>query len=81
MLKKGLLLGLSFVMLSSCVSKKIYNDLEKKYSDLQAEKSQTDEKDFMRLCRIALLIIFMGLIYTYLGKNFFYFSSNFFEMI
>lgn len=40
------------------------------------EKSQTDEKDFMRLCRIALLIIFMGLIYTYLGKNFFYFSST-----
>ena len=45
MLKKGLLLGLSFVMLSSCVSKKIYNDLEKKYSDLQAEKSQTDAEN------------------------------------
>ena len=30
----------------------------------------------MKLCRITLLIVFMGLIYTYLGKNFFYFSST-----
>lgn len=46
------------------------------YYACTSEKFQTDEKDFMRLCRIALLIIFMGLIYTYLGKNFFYFSST-----
>lgn len=35
-----------------------------------------DEKYFLKLCRVALLIVFMGLIYTYLGQNFFYLSST-----
>lgn len=42
MIKKIFVLGISLVVLSSCVSKKIYNDLEKKYNDLKAEKSQVD---------------------------------------
>lgn len=45
MLKKGLLLGLSLVVFSSCVTKKIYNDLEKQYSDLKDEKSLVDEEN------------------------------------
>lgn len=42
MIKKTLVLGTFLLVLSSCVSKKIYNDLEKKYNDLKAEKSQVD---------------------------------------
>ncbi len=45
MIKKTLVLGMSLVVLSSCVSKKIYNDLEKKYSDLKAEKTQVDAEN------------------------------------
>lgn len=42
MIKKIFVLGTSMLVLSSCVSKKIYNDLEKKYNDLKTEKSQVD---------------------------------------
>lgn len=45
MLKKGLFLALSVALLSSCVSKKIYNDLEKKYNDLKDEKSLVDSEN------------------------------------
>lgn len=45
MVRKSLLLGLSAVLLSSCVSKKIYNDLEKKYDDLKGEKALVDQEN------------------------------------
>ena len=45
MIKKIFVLAMSLVVLSSCVSKKIYNDLEKKYSDLKAEKTQVDAEN------------------------------------
>lgn len=45
MIKKIFVLGISLVVLSSCVSKKIYNDLEKKYNDLKTEKSQVDAEN------------------------------------
>jgi len=45
MLKKGVALVLTIGLLSSCVSKKIYNDLEKKYSDLNAEKTQLEAEN------------------------------------
>lgn len=45
MIKKIFVLGLSLILFSSCVSKKIYNDLEKKYSDLKDEKSQVDAEN------------------------------------
>src|SRR5690554_739240 len=45
MIRKSVLLGLSVVLLSSCVSKKIYNDLEKKYDDLKAEKALADQEN------------------------------------
>jgi chemotaxis protein MotB len=45
MIRKTVVLGLSALVLSSCVSKKIYNDLEKKYADLKAEKSAVDQEN------------------------------------
>src|SRR5690554_3010338 len=45
MIKRIFVLGISMLVLSSCVSKKIYNDLEKQYSDLKAEKSQVDAEN------------------------------------
>jgi len=42
MLKKGILFALTLILFSSCVSKKIYNDLEKKYDDLNTEKTQLE---------------------------------------
>lgn len=45
MVKKTVVLGLSALVLSSCVSKKIYNDLEKKYADLKAEKAAVDQEN------------------------------------
>ncbi len=45
MIKKSLLLGFSVVLLSSCVSKKIYNDLEKNFEDLKAEKALVDQEN------------------------------------
>jgi chemotaxis protein MotB len=41
---KKISLGLLIVALSSCVSKKIYNDLENRYTDLKKEnRSLADE--------------------------------------
>lgn len=45
MIRKSVLLGLSVVLLSSCVSKKIYNELEKKYDDLKGEKALVDQEN------------------------------------
>ena len=45
MIKKGLFLALSVALFSSCVSKKIYSDLEKKYNDLKDEKSLVDSEN------------------------------------
>jgi len=45
MIKKTILLSTLMIVFSSCVSKKIYNDLEKKYDDLNAEKSQLEKEN------------------------------------
>ncbi len=44
MIKKLSILALTFTLFSSCVSKKIYTDLEDKYADLKKEnRSLNDE--------------------------------------
>ncbi|HPW98255.1 MAG TPA: OmpA family protein [Flavobacterium sp.] len=49
MIKKTLLTGLLLLTLSSCVSKKIYNDLENKYTDLKKENNNmADELESLR---------------------------------
>src|SRR5690554_5199135 len=45
MLKRGFFIILSAALFSSCVSKKLYNDLEKKYNDLKDEKSLVDNEN------------------------------------
>lgn len=45
MLRKVTVLSLLALSLSSCVSKKIYNDLEQKYADLQKEKSDLENEN------------------------------------
>lgn len=45
MIKKISVLVLSTLLFTSCVSKKIYNDLEKKYDDLKNEKSLIDAEN------------------------------------
>jgi len=45
MLKKGIVFTFTLILLSSCVSKKIYNDLEKKYNDLNAEKTELETEN------------------------------------
>jgi chemotaxis protein MotB len=45
MTKKIAVLALSAVLFSSCVSKKIYNDLEKKYADLKSEKESVEQEN------------------------------------
>ena len=49
MIKKTLLAGLLLLSMSSCVSKKIYNDLENKYTDLKKENNNmADELEGLR---------------------------------
>jgi len=45
MFKKRIAIVLTIGLLSSCVSKKIYSDLEKKYSDLNTEKLQLETEN------------------------------------
>ncbi len=45
MIKNIFALALSTLLFTSCVSKKIYNDLEKKYDDLKNEKSLIDAEN------------------------------------
>jgi len=45
MLKKTFIVALTTFLFSSCVSKKIYNDLEKKYDDLNTEKQQLETEN------------------------------------
>lgn len=49
MIKKTILAGLIVLSMSSCVSKKIYNDLENKYTDLKKENNNlSDEIEDLR---------------------------------
>jgi chemotaxis protein MotB len=49
MIKKTVLLTLLLVSMSSCVSKKIYNDLENKYTDLKKENHNlADENEELK---------------------------------
>ena len=43
MIKKLSILALSLTLFSSCVSKKIYTDLEDKYADLKKEHRQLSD--------------------------------------
>lgn len=45
MIKRISVLALSTLLFTSCVSKKIYNDLEKKYNDLKQEKALADNEN------------------------------------
>ena len=44
MIKKTILAGLIVLSMSSCVSKKIYNDLENKYTDLKKEYNNLSDE-------------------------------------
>ena len=55
MFKRILLLAVTVVFASSCVSKKIYNDLEGKYADLKKEHNQlTDENQGLTAAKTQL---------------------------
>ena len=50
MIKKLSVLAVSMALFSSCVSKKIYTDLEDKYANLKKEnRSLTDEVETVKL--------------------------------
>mgnify|MGYP006174002755 CR=1 FL=1 len=55
MIKKTVLLTLLLASMSSCVSKKIYNDLENKYTDLKKENHNlTDENEELKKAKNGL---------------------------